>query len=114
MLTVGQELWMVPRERHLGQPRFVKVVKVGRKWAELDCLYRVNMETLSVDGGGYTSPARCYLDKEAYEAEQERQRLWGVLRQRINNKWTAPDGVTVEQIKIAAAELNLLAADETA
>ena len=32
-LTVGQELWFVPRERYLGQPRMVKVTKVGRKWA---------------------------------------------------------------------------------
>lgn len=109
MLTVGQELWMVPRQRYLGEPRTVKVVKVGRKYADLDIRgYRVDMTTLVVDGGNHGSLAQCYLDRTAHEAEQERGRLWTVLRNRIDRQYIPPENVSGEQMKAAAAMLGLV------
>jgi hypothetical protein len=114
-LAVGQELWFVPSQRYLGQPCAVTVAKVGRVWAYTGHRgYRINLQTLTVDSGS-ADPYRlgqCYLDRAAYEAEQERQRLWGALRQHLDRHYTAPVGVTAEQIKTAAAALNLLDAND--
>ena len=92
MLTVGQELYYVPADRrYLHQAKTVQVKKVGRKWAEVDAwLGRVNIETLFVDGGGYASPGRCWLDKEAWEAEERRRQAWAELRE-IANSYRVPD-----------------------
>lgn len=51
MLTVGQKLWLVPMERHYGQPCEVVVTKIGRKWASISGYYRgtrIDINTLIV------------------------------------------------------------------
>lgn len=108
MLQVGQELWFVFSGNYSRrQPHATTVKKVGRKWAVLDNGYRVDIHSLVADGGGYNSPGSAYPNRDAYEMEQERRRLWSVLRQRIDRHYTVPDGVTAEQIKTAIAALNL-------
>lgn len=99
-LQVGQELWMVPSEaRYRDQARLVRVEKVGRKWADLDCYGRVNMETMALDGGGFSSHGRCYVSKEAWEAEEKRATAWRILSNEIGRMWQAPDCVTIETME---------------
>lgn len=113
MLTVGQELWFVFSGNHSRRESHATTVKkVGRKWAALSNGYRIDVQSLQADGAGYNSPGRAYPDRNAYEAEAERQRLWSVLRRRIDQTYRVPDGVTAEQIKIAAASIGLLDANE--
>lgn len=108
MLTVGQKLWLVPTQKYFGQPREVEVVKVGRKWAEINFRgYCVSLERLHVDGGQHSSPAQCYTDREAYEADVALDKAWSDLRTKIDRKWGRPEGVTVEAIQQARALLNL-------
>ena len=108
MLTVGQELWMVPIERYVGAPRAVTVTKVGRKWAEIsERGYRVDLVSLMVDGGQHSSPARCFLSQEAHVAEYYREACWKAMRNHFTHKWNAPNGLLIEQIKVAAMALGV-------
>jgi hypothetical protein len=99
-LTVGQVLWFVPSHIR-DKPEAVTVLKIGRKWAHIGKHGRVNRETLFVDGGTFASPGRCWLSKEAWEAEVRRQEAWQRLRKDIDRQWQAPDGLSLEQIEQA-------------
>lgn len=108
MLVEGQELWFVPQQRYLGKPRFVTVTKVGRVWAQIsEGGYRINKDTLAVDGQGFTSPGKCYASRELYEAETQRQETWSDLRRKIDRTWGAPDYVTAADIAAAAKLLKI-------
>jgi hypothetical protein len=104
-LKVGQVLWFVPNEIRRNKPEAVTVEKIGRKWAHIGNGARADLDTLVVDGGVYTSPGRCWLHKEAWEAETRRQDAWLRLRQGIERHRKAPDGLSLEQIERAAAVL---------
>jgi len=105
-LNVGQELWFVHREKRSGEPRTVKVTRVGRKWAHLDYWgHRIDITTLKADGNGYASPGQCWLNKAAWEAEVERTAAWGRLRQYMDRRWDAPEGVTKDRIEEVLASL---------
>lgn len=107
MLTTGQELWLVPSQRYLGQPRFVTVTKVGRKWADIsERGYRVELATLVVHGGTH-SVGRCYVDRAAYEAERYRQECWSALKEHVDHKWNVPSNIVLEQIRVAAMALGV-------
>jgi hypothetical protein len=98
MLTVGQKLWFVPYQRRV-EAHEVIVEKVGRKWASIG-YYRINIDTLKVDGGQYSSPGACYLSKEAYEAEIKLNQEWDAFRRLVDANY-APKGITIERIKEA-------------
>lgn len=105
-LSVGQELWFVHRERRSGAPHAVVVTKVGRKWAQLDRGgYRIDVNTLAADGGNYTSPGRCWINRETWEAEEVRQDAWSNLRSYFDHRWTAPAGISTAQIREILAAL---------
>lgn len=105
-LTVGQELWFVYRERRRGASLSVKVTKVGRKWAQIDHGgYRIDVDTLNVDGAGYAPPGQCWLTREAWEAEVKRQDAWGKLRQYFDRRWQAPDGIQTSKLEEILAAL---------
>jgi len=80
------------------------VLRVGRKWAVMDCR-RVNLETLEIDGGDYSSPGRCYLSQEHYEQENRRRRAWNELRYRVNDSGKPPSHLTTEAIERVLGEL---------
>ena len=106
-LEVGQKLWVVWSSKHRS-PCSVEVEKVGRKWAEIPNGYRINLETLYIDGRGYTSPGRCYLSKKQYEQEKAVDEAWWDLCRMLRGWWgDAPDGVTVEAIAKARELLGL-------
>lgn len=91
-LVAGQELWMVPTdERYRIKARFVRVKKVGSKWAELESDEgRVNIKNGWVDRGLDSSPGRCWSSKEAWEAEERRVAAWEELR-KIAADFYVPD-----------------------
>lgn len=98
-LQIGQELWFVHRERRSGAPFATTVTKVGRKWAELACHYRIDLSTLIADGGNYTSPGRCYLRKEDWEAQVRLETAWDALRVIVNRNYSPPAGLSQEAIE---------------
>lgn|SRR5262245_22715503 len=108
-LQVGQRLWYVSRDSRYSTNREVEVTRLGRKWAYLDgnerC--RIDIETLTVDGGEYISPGRCYLSREEYEAERVLYSAWGRLQRDLRDHDRSPEGVTLEDIKQARALLRL-------
>jgi hypothetical protein len=109
-LSVGQVLWLVPYDKRMGNPHEVTVTKVGRKWAEIDERHvRVNIETMAAKCGDY-SRGTCYVDRVAWEREQERQATWDKFHGAIRNSYRAPNGVTADQIREAAKTLNIVLA----
>lgn len=109
MIEVGQKLWFVPQMKYAGDPREITVVKVGRKWAYTDerRADRFNVETLALDGHGYTPSGRLYLRQEDHTREQEISAEWTKAKASMSNKWHAPDGVTADDIRAAVKLLKL-------
>ena len=103
-LTVGQRLYYVPSR---GASRWVTVTKVGRKWATCDddsrMEFRVNLDTLVIDGGGYDSPGKCYLDEDVYRASVRRVEAWKAFYTLISRTYTAPSHLTAEAIEAMQA-----------
>ncbi len=97
-LQVGQKLWFVPKNGS-GTPHEVTVEKIGRKWASIGRRGRINLETLAVDGGEYSSPGQCYEDRAAYETKVELQAAWSSLQNKFRYQWAVPDGVTMDAIR---------------
>lgn len=104
-LSIGDTLWLVigdewKKNKHQAP---AKVVKVGRKWADLDYgRYRVDMETMRLDGAGYTSPGKCYVSQSHYEQELAANKAWDYIAARISPS-CRPEHVDLEDIKSIAA-----------
>lgn len=115
-LVEGQTLWFVGASlgnfRNLMGP--VTVTKVGRKWAELRGgaaiaglgRYRLNVETLAVDGAGYSSPGRCYLSRLDWLDQAGSDLAWTALRVAIVNN-PCPADLSFETITQVAQQLGL-------
>ena len=98
-LTVGQELFYV--SKNTGRKKIVAVKKIGRKWAYVSGLYRgrVDIKTLAVDGGNYSSPGQCYLSEKAYRDELELDKAWRELVYHFN--WIKrPERISISSIKV--------------
>ena len=84
----------------------VRVGKVGSKWARLEHgNYRVNLETLDINDGNYSSPGRCYLSVEHYEQEQRRLAAWRELCNCVRSFERPPSHLTAEEIERVLGEL---------
>lgn len=101
-LENGQELWWVTE----GSKRAYVVIvsKVGRKWAQLDNGHRIDVDTLVADGGEYTSPGRCYLNRELYEQESAVLSEWKRLKDDMHSQ---PKNLSVDDILAARKLLGL-------
>jgi len=97
-LEVGQKLWYVPRATRLGKPEHVSITKIGRKWAYIGGRRntRVDIETLIVDGGDFSSPGRCYLSEAYYEDSVVCQSAWDKLRNSMS--YRVPMNLTLGEI----------------
>lgn len=113
-LSEGQVLWFVGNElgNFKNQVGEVTVTKVGRKWAELRSKdipglsrYRLNVETLVVDGQGYSNPGRCFLSRLDWLNQEGPKLAWMQLRQHLLNP--CPDDLSFETIQYAATLLGL-------
>lgn len=113
-LMDGQVLWFVGASlgNFKNQTGEVTVHKVGRKWAELKSTsvpglsrYRLNVETLVVDGQGYSSPGRCYQSRLHWLNEEGPTLAWAQLRQHLLDN--GPADMSFETIQMAAKLLDL-------
>lgn len=107
-LVVGQEVFYVSNERR-DQPRYAKVVKVGRLWAYLDYRdYRINPTTLVIDSEqrSYGTPGRIYLTERQYQDEVA---LAGALMQLVKalTYTKRPVELKLEAVQQAAALLGV-------
>lgn len=106
-MEIGQKLYFVPRQR-TGNPDWVTITKVGRKWVETDWRdIRLNKETLAADGRGYTSPGCAYYSKELYEREAKLGAAWSKFRIGVSNMYSMPDGMTLETVERCASHLGI-------
>lgn len=120
MMTVGQKLYFVPRDRRVGSPRTVEVIHIGRKWATLNgenatnngsftwTFGRCDKVTGIVDGKGYSSPGTCWVSREAYESDNLRLAAWEWLRASLQARARPPrPDVTIDDIHAAAKLLGI-------
>jgi hypothetical protein len=109
---VGQKVWFQSRDR-TGTAGERTITSVGRKWVQLDHgRYRVKLGSCEVDGAGYSSPGTLYSSKEEYEQHLVVVHAWTNLRRTIERSWYPPDGITLESIQAAAAELGFTMEDK--
>jgi hypothetical protein len=87
-------------------PSEVTVIKIGRKWAEIDHGRRISIETMWVDHGQYTSSERCYASIEERQNERALEREWDAFRKAIGNLWHSPT-TNIDSIRQAGALLGV-------
>ncbi len=95
-LKVGQKLWRVAARQ--GSNEFAEITKIGRKWATIGEGWgaeKVCLKDLYVDGGKYSSPAQCYLSKEAWERGGIVRAKWGEIRRHVG-QYTPPPKVNLD------------------
>lgn len=97
----GQTLLFVPHGNRSTE-REVKVIKVGRVWAETSGYRRISLQTLTADGRGYSSPGRCWLSREAWEADKAESAAWNAFRDIIKDCRDRPSGATPHRLAQAA------------
>jgi hypothetical protein len=115
-LAVGQALLYVPERRRLvtgkvlaQKPIEVEIAALGRKWATLaGGRGRISIKTLAMDGAGYSSPGRCYLNREDWEANERRDEAWRRFFNAIDLMGARPPSVTEAQINLAAEALGIV------
>lgn len=105
-LEVGMKLWFQASARY-HDSREVTVLSIGRKWAQLDNRLRIDVTTWLADGGKYNSPGRCYESLEGWENEARLEAEWSSLRRHVSDKWSRPNGVTIEDMQKAAELLKV-------
>jgi hypothetical protein len=99
---VGMELYFVYSDSRRGEPIYVKVSKVGRKWVNLDNGYRFDKEDTVIDGAGYSSPGRIYLSKEDYDNQCKKDLAIRAINKRTD--FYSYEGPSLEDV-LAAAKL---------
>lgn len=102
---VGQALWFVPSHRNADKDGDETTVeKVGRKWVTLSNGFRIDFSGRA-DSGDYGSRGFAYESREAFEAARERNKAWSVLLDHLRHRFTAPDGLTTEEIIAITAQI---------
>lgn len=110
--VVGQELFWEASDafsrRKGNTTKMVTIAKVGRQWLALSDGHRIDAVTLLADGGDYSSPGRCFLSREdwdAHNANKNRFDAWIDLRVKMPN--CVPENVSAEDIAKARHLLGL-------
>jgi len=98
MFQVGQKLFASFGGGRNRNDCWMEITKVGRKWLELDGHYRADISDLVIDGRGYSSPGKCYLNKEEHDAEVALTNAWSSLT-RAFPMYSKPKHLTIEDIE---------------
>lgn len=94
------------RVRENLEPSPIKVLKIGRQWVHLERGYRVNKNSIYIDGAGYSSPGTIYESIEAWKETLALSEAWRDFSSMVD-KFNPPEGMTVEKIKAAMDLLGL-------
>lgn len=97
-LEVGQKLWYVPSDSRQNQTE-VTIQSIGRKWAKVCYVGRIDINTLEVDGGKFSSPGKCYISQEEYDNYVLIRSAWAELARKIP-MYSLPEGMTQEKIDL--------------
>lgn len=105
---VGDTLYYVYNDSRRGNPFTVTIEKIGRKWMTVSPSFmpRINVETLSADGGVFSSPGRCFSSKEEYDAIVARQKAWGILIGKVSRLYSCPKHISLTDIETIISILN--------
>lgn len=95
---VGQELYVPRKAVGFKSPYPVTITKIGKRWLSLSNNHRADIDTLSVDGGAYSSPAICYLSIEAIKGDSLLKSAWDDFKLDVYHHGGIPEGLTVEAI----------------
>lgn len=114
----GVQLLMVVANRQRPPTlSWVRVAKVGRKWAALvsadDAEYsrgRCEIDTLAYDTGGFHSNVTLFTSREEYEETTLLHKLWREVQDQTRNQWKRPEHLTIENLR---AILTLLSPPST-
>lgn len=97
-LYVGQELLLIINNVRKDRSELkVKITKVGIKWAAISGYFpdsRIDIRTLQVDGGNYSSPGQCYVDEQSYRKEQSIKNKWWKCREYFSPYSVIPTHIT--------------------
>lgn len=106
-LAVNQVLWFAGNGNFDHRRGEVTVTAVGRKWAEVSGVIdgKLNMETMKLDRGGFSSPGRCYHSKADWLATDGTDLVWRKLRQAM--PIVRPEGVSYNSVAEAAKLLGI-------
>lgn len=101
-LVVGHKLYYVPtRVSGASAHCELEIESIGRKWALCGSGWgakKIDLVTLSADGGKYTSPGRCYLSKNHYEKTVRLNTMWGDIYNLFSNRYSKPDHITEQDM----------------
>lgn len=104
----GQELYYVPDGVTIG--RHVRIERIGRRWLYCTGGLEIDRKTLKQKCvRGFAPLGRGWLTRDAFERHLKRHHAWRHFRRQVQDKWTAPDTVTLEQIQAACDLLRLAA-----
>ena len=97
-LQVGQKLYF-PGSK-FARERELTITWIGRIWATTERdRERLNLETLYIDGGAYSSPGRVWLSKAEWDAYANVQLAWNNLHARLRQQgYHCPEGMTLQAI----------------
>lgn len=112
MIDVGTELLMVDPIRGRSEPdmNWVRVSKVGRKWATLVSREggydkgRCEVETLRYDGGGYHTSVTLYGSMREYEETTQTHKLWREIVE-VARGYSMPKHLSLADLGIIASML---------
>jgi hypothetical protein len=82
----------------------ITVTKVGKKYAYFGSGRRFGIATMMENG---PDGSRVYTDRKAFYADQDRQRKWTAIRNKIARIYEAPPQVTTHMIERAIAVLEI-------
>jgi len=86
-LFVGRSVWYIPTYNKV-TPVLIetKIASVAKKYFKLEEAYmgRFFIDTLKHDGGDYSPRYKIYLNKEDYDIEVERNKLFSEIRHRFS------------------------------
>lgn len=104
----GQQIWYVRDGATTGG--YITVERIGRRWLYCDGRIELDRKTLKQKSPrGFAVLGQGWVSHVEFERHLARHNAWRHLRRQVQDKWTAPNSVTLEQIQAACDLLRLAA-----